>query len=228
MPGPNIVDKRIANALDRKLDAVNKKLAVMSRLLRENNVKMDYMLQLLTSRSTGQEEELLTAEPFIPPTCTTDTQMYSNEGATPVTSMPYQYAADSTNISFPAAPNCPPDLATTNNDDFRDIPQPHRLTVDQLQRLRHHSKSLSTFATRLLTRVFPELFGEDQLRRKYNYYGFRGQKQELDRQRKTYFQRYVLFMHPELRDQKAYQEKIVSAVNEYLRRPNIAGADAMF
>ena len=89
---PNIVDKRIANALDRKLDAVNKKLAVMSRLLRENNVKMDYMLQLLTSRSTGQEEELLTAEPFIPPTCTTDTQMYSNEGATPVTSMPYQIA----------------------------------------------------------------------------------------------------------------------------------------
>ena len=90
------MDKRIANALDRKLDAVNKKLAVMSRLLRENNVKMDYMLQLLTSRSTGQEEEPLTAEPFIPPTCTTDTQMYSNEGATPVTSMPYQYAADST------------------------------------------------------------------------------------------------------------------------------------
>ena len=133
-----------------------------------------------------------------------------------------------TKLPTRSSDDCPPELATTNNDDFRYIPQPHRLTVDQLQRLRHHSKSLSTFATRLLTGVFPELFGEDQFRRKYNYYGFWGQKQELDKQRKTFFQRYVLFMHPELRDQKAYQEKIVSAVNEYLRRPNIVGADAMF
>ena len=48
---------------------------------------------------------------------------------------------------------------------------------------------------------------------------------ELERQRKPYFQRYVLCMHPELRDPKAYQDRVVCPVNEYLRRLHISSAE---
>ena len=169
------------------------------------------MLQLLMSRPIpgNVERPYWSAEPAPQPSYPqgdnqhTDTEFTTNSSLT---------EAESTCMTTNA-----PSWQVTTSDDFSDIPVPHRLTVDDLQKMKAHSTSVNTFATRVLVRLYPELFLEDKLRRKYNYYGFRNQKQELDRQRKTYLQRYILYMHPEVREEKAYQEKVVNAINEFLR-----------
>ena len=251
---PNVADLRITTALDRKLDAVNKKLALLNRHMKEHTEKMNYVIQLLgTSRpvSEGNMETWFEAEPllhqptqqFIPeesegiasasqPACLRPDSVMTHASATTngasYLTMHFTAAASTemTNIKMTTPVSTfPQQPSELNNDEFKDIPVPHRLTVDQLYKGRANSRSLNTFITRLIIRLYPELFGEDKLRRKYNYYGVQDQKMELERQRKPYFQRYVLCMHPELRDPKAYQDRVVCPVNEYLRRPHISSAE---
>ena len=110
----------------------------------------------------------------------------------------------------------------SDGDEFQDIPAPHRLSTEQLYKIQAHSRSVGILATKLISRLYPELFGDNNLHKKYNYHGYRGEKMELDRQRKTYFQRYIL-----LQDSKAFQSRVVNPVNEFLRRPNISNPDCM-
>lgn len=68
-------------------------------------------------------------------------------------------------------------------------------------------------------RLFPELFGEGQLRFDYNWYG-RGKhtKKELNPVRKQIIRRYVCFFFPEFKSEEAWWERIVIKINECLRR----------
>uniref|UniRef100_K1Q188 BEN domain-containing protein 3 n=1 Tax=Magallana gigas TaxID=29159 RepID=K1Q188_MAGGI len=71
----------------------------------------------------------------------------------------------------------------------------------------------------LRERLFPELFGEGQLRFEYNWYGGRKHtKKELDPVRKQIIRRYVCFFFPEFKSEEAWRERIVIKINECLRR----------
>ena len=82
-----------------------------------------------------------------------------------------------------------PDVSL-NDDGFQDIPVPHRLSVEELYKIKSHANSFKISASQLTRRLLPELFGPDNLRFKYSYNGFRNEKAELDRERKCYLQRY--------------------------------------
>ena len=111
-----------------------------------------------------------------------------------------------------------PDVSL-NDDDFQDIPVPHRLSVEELYKIKSHANSFKIFASQLTRRLLPEPFGPDNLRFKYSYNGFRNEKAELDRERKCYLQRYIIYFHPEMRNTNVYQKTVINAVNECLRRP---------
>ena len=117
---------------------------------------------------------------------------------------------------MPTIPYAQPPVIHQESGNFSDIPVPHRLSVDELTKLKENSQSVGNFACNLTRRLYPELFGPDNLRKKFNYRGEK--KTELDPQRKTYLQRYILYFFPEVRDNKAWQRKVINPINEVLRR----------
>jgi hypothetical protein len=84
---------------------------------------------------------------------------------------------------------------------FFDIPEPHRLSLCELQRLKHHSHNPGHLGILLTKRLFPELFRPDYLRREYSYFGAgKLNKTPRSAEKKTYLQRYLIVGYYKLRN----------------------------
>ncbi|KAK3093361.1 hypothetical protein FSP39_014551 [Pinctada imbricata] len=77
------------------------------------------------------------------------------------------------------------------------------------------------FAVKIVERLFPELFGEDNLRFQFSYNGGGiSDKKSLDGVRLGYIRKYVCHHYPEVKETKAWKMMVVTHINERLRRPN--------
>ena len=57
------------------------------------------------------------------------------------------------------------------------------------------------------------------MRRQYSYYGAgKLNKTPLNAEKKTYLQRYVLFLNPELQEDRKWKDNVVCRINEALRK----------
>ncbi|CAG2246863.1 unnamed protein product [Mytilus edulis] len=78
---------------------------------------------------------------------------------------------------------------------FLDVPEMYRITMADLNSMNTHSNCPRHFATKLLERLFPELFTTQKYRLQHSYHGGgKCNKIELPYERKTIFQRYVLYL----------------------------------
>jgi hypothetical protein len=101
----------------------------------------------------------------------------------------------------------------------QDIPEDFHLDESSLRKLLRESRNAGNFAVILIRKLFPELFGEGDLRFQYNWYGGgKHAKMELDPTRKQLIRRYVCFFFPEYKSEDAWRERIVTKINECLRR----------
>jgi hypothetical protein len=92
--------------------------------------------------------------------------------------------------------------------------------ICELQRLKHHSHNPGHLGILLTKRLFPELFRLDYLRREYSYFGAgKLNKTPRSAEKKTYLQRYLIFLYPELQEDRKWKDTVVCRVNEVLRRP---------
>jgi hypothetical protein len=97
---------------------------------------------------------------------------------------------------------------------------PHRLSLGELQRLKHHSHNPGHFGVLLTQRLVPELFRLDCLCREYSYFGAgKLNKTSLNAEKKTYLQRYLIHLYPELQEDSKWKDTVVCRVNEVLRKP---------
>lgn len=99
------------------------------------------------------------------------------------------------------------------------IPEEFQLEESYLRKTLRESRNSGNFAVNLTRRLFPELFGEGQLRFEYNWYeGGKHPKNELGPVRKQIIRRYVCFFFPDFKSEEAWRERIVLKINECLRQ----------
>ncbi|XP_067875335.1 BEN domain-containing protein 3 isoform X2 [Heterodontus francisci] len=99
-----------------------------------------------------------------------------------------------------------------------EVPCPdHILNKQQLKNIYESSLSIGNFASRLLVRLFPELFTPENLRKQYNCSGSLGKKQ-LDPVRIKLIRHYVQLMYPRAKCDKAWNQEFVSKLDERCRR----------
>lgn len=100
-----------------------------------------------------------------------------------------------------------------------DIPEEHAIGDEELRQIVRDSRNAGNFAVNLCRKLWPELYGEGNLRFSYNWYGGgKHNKQELDRVRKGVVKKYVCFFYPEVVSEDSWRERIVTRINESLRR----------
>jgi len=100
------------------------------------------------------------------------------------------------------------------------VSSPFHIPYDDLRILFQVSRGAGNFAKKLVERLFPELFGPEQLRFNYSYYGRHGtNKLELDPARRKVIQSYVMQFYPQMTSHHNYQREVVNKINEGLRRP---------
>ncbi|XP_033758185.1 BEN domain-containing protein 3-like [Pecten maximus] len=110
---------------------------------------------------------------------------------------------------------------SVSDDEFLDIPVQWRFSLIELKQINLHSTGPGNFAKNICIKLYPELFGPDNLRYQYSFFGGGPlQKKELDHVRKSYLARYVLYFHPDVKDADMWKSKVVPKINEYLRRSN--------
>ncbi|VDI45351.1 Hypothetical predicted protein [Mytilus galloprovincialis] len=115
---------------------------------------------------------------------------------------------------------CQPIATNPETYPFLDVPEIYRITMADLNSMNTHSNCPGHLATKLLERLFPELFTTQNYRLQHSYHGGgKCNKTELPYERKTVFQRYVLYFYPGLSEPRAWKDAIIPRVNEYLRRP---------
>ncbi|XP_041043421.1 BEN domain-containing protein 3 [Carcharodon carcharias] len=99
-----------------------------------------------------------------------------------------------------------------------EVPCPdYILSKQQLKNIYESSLSIGNFASRLLVRLFPELFTPENLRKQYNCSGSLGKKQ-LDPVRIKLIRHYVQLMYPRAKCDKAWNQEFVSKLDERCRR----------
>ena len=97
---------------------------------------------------------------------------------------------------------------------------PDQIPFEQLQAIKHSSKTAGNFSKKIVEVLFPELFGPDHLRLNYSFYGGHGtDKHELDPARRDVIQTYVAYYFPEMKNFKEFRKECVNKINEGLRRP---------
>ncbi|XP_033753473.1 flocculation protein FLO11-like isoform X25 [Pecten maximus] len=102
---------------------------------------------------------------------------------------------------------------------YDDIPEEYRFDKLTLLDMKMNSVSPGNFAKRICVRLWKELYGSDNLRLKYSYYGggVKG-KFALDEKRKSYLRKYVLLFFPGCGIDMIWKSTIVTKINESLRR----------
>lgn len=97
------------------------------------------------------------------------------------------------------------------------IPDEYAISESELRNM--ESRNGGNFAVHLTRRLWPELFGEGNIRFNYNWYGG-GQlnKEEMDPIRKEVCKKYVCYFNPEFKVEESWRERIVPRINECLRR----------
>jgi hypothetical protein len=99
------------------------------------------------------------------------------------------------------------------------IPEEFQIEDSNLRKLMRESRNAGNFAVNLTRKMFPELFSEGDVRFGYNWYGGgKHAKKELDPTRKQIIKRYVCFFFPEYKSEDAWRERVVTKINECLRR----------
>ncbi|KAK3101346.1 hypothetical protein FSP39_002872 [Pinctada imbricata] len=106
-----------------------------------------------------------------------------------------------------------PDVPSTT-----EIPEKYRTDMETLKDIERNAKqNPGNFALKLTQRFFPELFGPDCLRKKFNWYGSLNKKR-LDPVRCNVIRHYVSIFYPEINDENIFKRTVVLGVNEGLRR----------
>ena len=202
-PSPGASDRRITQVWDRKMDALNKKMAVVSTQLADLTRMMTFVMQRLNGdyvRNNDYARNNVNIQPY--PT-------YAQEDVLPEPNQQHQQQ------EVPAFDIVP---ATSADETFHDIPAHCRISSEKLLQMKTSANSIGNFATFLCARLYPELFTADNLRLKYNYYGQRAQKEPLEQQRRTILERYLLYFYPQLNDPRVFHLNVVNPINEFLRR----------
>ena len=103
------------------------------------------------------------------------------------------------------------------------VPPEYEIDLMSLRQINTDSKGPGNFAKKLVEKLFPELFGPDNLRNSFSYNGGGPKKKlALDPVRKMVIHRYVLYFYPELSREVSYQNVVINTINEGLRRPDPA------
>ncbi|XP_056002875.1 uncharacterized protein LOC125662248 [Ostrea edulis] len=99
------------------------------------------------------------------------------------------------------------------------VPQEFQIDLETLNHLKAASNNPGHLACLLVKKLFPELFLSGR-KSEYNWFGggVKGKK-ELENRRKNAIKKYVTFFHPEVKEPMVWRERVVTRINECLRRP---------
>lgn len=111
----------------------------------------------------------------------------------------------------------PPDFPT---------PPAYLLSDGEVREIVQQSLSVGNFAARLLVRLFPELFTQENLRLQYNHSGACNKKQ-LDPVRLRLIRHYVEAVYPVDKIEEVWHYECVPSIDERCRRPNRKKCDIL-
>lgn len=119
----------------------------------------------------------------------------------------------------------PLDELTVSKPDFP-VPSVYLLSDTEVREIVQQSLSVGNFAARLLVRLFPELFTQDNLRLQYNHSGACNKKQ-LDPMRLRLIRHYVEAVYPVDKMEEVWHYECVPSIDERCRRPNRKKCDIL-
>ncbi|KAI7805862.1 BEN domain-containing protein 3, partial [Triplophysa rosa] len=106
------------------------------------------------------------------------------------------------------------------------VPSDYLLTDAEVREIVQQSLSVGNFAARLLVRLFPELFTQENLRLQYNHSGACNKKQ-LDPMRLRLIRHYVEAVYPVEKMDEVWHYECVPSIDERCRRPNRKKCDIL-
>ncbi|CAJ1074049.1 BEN domain-containing protein 3 isoform X1 [Xyrichtys novacula] len=119
----------------------------------------------------------------------------------------------------------PLDELTVSKPDFP-VPPVYLLSDAEVREIVQQSLSVGNFAARLLVRLFPELFTQENLRLQYNHSGACNKKQ-LDPVRLRLIRHYVEAVYPVEKMEEVWHYECVPSIDERCRRPNRKKCDIL-
>ncbi|XP_034531746.1 BEN domain-containing protein 3 isoform X2 [Notolabrus celidotus] len=119
----------------------------------------------------------------------------------------------------------PLDELTVSIPDFP-VPPVYLLSDTEVREIVQQSLSVGNFAARLLVRLFPELFTQENLRLQYNHSGACNKKQ-LDPVRLRLIRHYVEAVYPVDKMEEVWHYECVPSIDERCRRPNRKKCDIL-
>lgn len=119
----------------------------------------------------------------------------------------------------------PLDELTVSTPEFP-IPSAYLLSDSEVREIVQQSLSVGNFAARLLVRLFPELFTQENLRLQYNHSGACNKKQ-LDPVRLRLIRHYVEAVYPVDKIEEVWHYECVPSIDERCRRPNRKKCDIL-
>lgn len=119
----------------------------------------------------------------------------------------------------------PLDELTVSKPDFP-VPCVYLLSDTEVREVVQQSLSVGNFAARLLVRLFPELFTQENLRLQYNHSGACNKKQ-LDPVRLRLIRHYVEAVYPVDKMEEVWHYECVPSIDERCRRPNRKKCDIL-
>ncbi|XP_072221441.1 BEN domain-containing protein 3 [Leuresthes tenuis] len=161
---------------------------------------------------------------------------YSNESEQEFLCQMNQFNVDNTRED-PDIPSLPPeksskdfckiplDELTVSKPDFP-VPSVYLLSDSEVREIVQQSLSVGNFAARLLVRLFPELFTQENLRLQYNHSGACNKKQ-LDPVRLRLIRHYVEAVYPVDKMEEVWHYECVPSIDERCRRPNRKKCDIL-
>ncbi|XP_077433407.1 BEN domain-containing protein 3 [Vanacampus margaritifer] len=106
------------------------------------------------------------------------------------------------------------------------VPPAYLLSDAEVREIVQQSLSVGNFAARLLVRLFPELFTQENLRLQYNHSGACNKKQ-LDPARLRLIRHYVETVYPVEKMEEVWHYECVPSIDERCRRPNRKKCDIL-
>ncbi|XP_077476873.1 BEN domain-containing protein 3 isoform X1 [Stigmatopora argus] len=106
------------------------------------------------------------------------------------------------------------------------VPPAYLLSDTEVREIVQQSLSVGNFAARLLVRLFPELFTQENLRLQYNHSGACNKKQ-LDPVRLRLIRHYVETVYPVEKMEEVWHYECVPSIDERCRRPNRKKCDIL-